>query len=266
MSLPPEVVDVCSSWLGLVDDVAPGLVVGLHVRGGLGFDEFVPGVSDVDMVAVLARRPSDDDLTALEESHALLADSTAGAPLDGFHVYAEDLALDPDDCPDLPCILHGWFDPAGRFDVTPVGWHELALHSVPVRGELPPVWTDAARLRAFTRDCLTGEWAGIAASLEKFPAESSTDDATWHVLGAARMHHLLVTGEQSAKSQAGRWALATMDERWHPVLRDALRLRGASAEDRALPPSYADPAERGRDVAAFVAHVVASAACAPDLG
>ncbi|TCJ28998.1 aminoglycoside adenylyltransferase domain-containing protein [Nocardioides jejuensis] len=259
LSLPDEVAEVCDAWLQIVDGLAPGLVTGLHVRGGLGFGEYVAEVSDIDMVAVLARRPDDADISALEESHQQLAEVGAGAPLDGFHVFADDLAADPDDCPDLPCILHGWFDPAGRFDVTPVGWHELAFHSMAVRGDLPPVWTDAARLRDFTRDCFTGEWAGIAASLEKFPAESATDDATWHVLGAARMHHLLVTGEQTSKSAAGRWALATMGERWQPVLREALRIRGASEADRAHPPAYADPAERGRDVAAFVAHVVASA-------
>lgn len=257
-ALPADVAEVCATWLALVDDLAPGLVTGLHVRGGLGFGEFVPGTSDVDMVAVLARRPDDADVAALEESHERLGESGPGAPLDGFHLFAGDLAGDPDDCPDLPCILHGWFDPAGRFDVTPVGWHELAHHSIAVRGELPAVWTDATRLRAFTRECLTGEWRGIAESLEKFPAESATEEASWHVLGAARMHHLLVTGDPTSKSAAGRWALTAMEERWHPVLREALRIRGAG-HDAAITPQYADPADRGRDVAAFVAHVVASA-------
>jgi hypothetical protein len=250
--LPAEVVSVCGAWLELVDGLAPGLVTGLHVRGGLGFGEYVAGMSDVDIVAVLSRRPSDDDVAALEESHLQLAEGQHIAPLDGFHVFAGDLAGDPDDCPEVPCILHGWFDAAGRFDVTPVGWHELARHSVAVRGELPPVWTDDDRLAAFTRECLSGEWAAIAASLAKFPAESATDEATWHVLGAARMHHLLVTGEQTSKSAAGRWGLAHYDARWHPVLTDAVRIR----EGGAGPSAYDDPERRGRDVAAFVAHVI----------
>lgn len=253
--LPAEVAEVCSAWLDLVDELAPGLVGGLHVRGGIGFGEYVAGVSDVDVVAVLTRRPSDADVGALEESHLQLADAGHAAALDGFHVFAGDLAGDPDDCPELPCILHGWFDPAGRFDVTPVGWHELAHHSVPVRGELPQVWTSTDRLCAFTADCLAGEWAGIAASLVKFPAESATDDATWHVLGAARMHHVLVTGEQTSKSAAGRWGLTHYDARWHPVLTDALRVREGGSD----PSAYDDLARRGRDVAAFVAHVVEAA-------
>lgn len=249
---------LCTTWLDIVDRLAPGLVTGLHVRGGVGFGEFVPGASDVDMIAVLAHRPTDADVDALEESHLLLAEHDLGTPLDGIHVTAADLAGDPEDSPDAPCVLHGWFEPCGRYDLSPVGWHELAHHSVPVRGELPEVWTDDARLVAFTRDALRTEWAGFAASLAKFPAEAATDAATWHVLGAARLHHLLVTEEMTSKSAAGRWGLGHYEERWHPVLREALRIRGAE-DDGSLPPQYADPAARGADVAAFVAHVVDAA-------
>lgn len=252
-ALPAEVAEVCSTWLGTVDALAPGLVTGLHVRGGVGFGEFVPGTSDIDMVAVLAHRPSYAEVDALEESHALLAERGLAAPLDGIHVTAADLAEDPDDCPDVPCVLHGWFEPEGRYDVSPVGWHELALHSVAVRGDLPAVWTDHERLLAFTRATLHGEWAGFAASLAKFPAEAATEAATWHVLGAARLHHLLATGEMTSKSAAGRWGLGFYDARWHPVLREALRVR----EGGPGPSAYDDPAGRGADVAAFVAHVVA---------
>lgn len=254
--LPPEVGQVCTTWLERVDDLAPGLVTGLHVRGGLGFGEYVAGASDVDMVAVLAHRPSGGEVDALEQAHAdLAAEHPDWPPLDGFHATAADLAGDPDDCPDLPCALHGWFEPADRYDVTPVGWHELARHSIAVRGELPPVWIDDARLAAFTRDTLRGEWAGIAASLAKFPAEAAAEEATWHVLAAARMHHLLVTGQMTSKSAAGRWGLGHYDARWHPVLREALRIREASGTSSA----YADPLLRGADVAAFTAYVVRQA-------
>jgi hypothetical protein len=72
------------------------------------------------------------------------------------------------------------------------------------------------------------------------------------VLGVARLHHLLATGEMTSKSAAGRWGLGFYDERWHPVLRESLRLR----ERTDGPSGYDDPAARGRDVAAFTAYVV----------
>jgi hypothetical protein len=269
MTSPPSVPDavqkVCAAWLDLIDAGAPGLVTGLHLRGGLGFGEYVEGASDVDMVAVLDHSPSYDEVAALEAAHAELAATHPQPPLDGFHLTAADLAKDPDDCPDLPCALHGWFEPADRYDVTPLGWHELARHSIAVRGELPKVWTDQRRLEDFTRHTLTTEWAEIAASLEKFPQESAADEATWHVLAAARMHHLLVTGEMTSKSAAGRWGLVHYDKRWHPVIREALRIRESASSGEPTSASgapsqggaeYSDPAMRGADVAAFTAYVV----------
>jgi hypothetical protein len=254
--IPDPAREVCAAWLDDIDQRAPGLVVGLHLRGGLGFGEFVPGTSDVDFVAVLSRRPSGSEVEALEDSHVAVAAAYPATPFDGIHLTAGDLAGDPEDCPDLPCVLHGWFEPAGRYDVSPVAWHELAHHSIRVRGELPPVWTDHQRLLEFTRDNLTTYWADQAAALAKFPDEAARDDScAWCVLGVARLHHLLVTGEMTAKGAAGRWGLGYYDARWLPLLREALRLR--SGDDG--PGEYDDPAARGRDTAAFTAYVVETA-------
>lgn len=256
MVLPAAARAVCDTWLAEIDLARPGLVNGLHVRGGIGFGEFVPGRSDVDFVAVLARRPSYADEDALEASHAATLARHPDLPFDGLHVLAEDLAGDPDDCPDVPCVLHGHFEAAARYDVSPVAWHELAHHSLAVRGELPPVWTDDARLRAFTAANLDTYWRDQAAGLAKFPSEAAGDLACeWAVLGSARLHHLLVTGEMTTKSAAGRWGLAYYDERWHRLLREALRLR----ESGTGPGEYAgDVAQRGRDTADFTAYVVAA--------
>jgi hypothetical protein len=244
--LPAEVAAVCTTFL---DAVAGGLVTGLHLRGGVGFGEFVPGRSDIDFAAVLSRRPTGPDLDVLRAAHDLVAERHPAQPFDGLHLLADDLARDPDDCPDVPCVLHGWFEPEARYDVSPVAWHELALHSVPVLGELPVVWTDQGRLLEFTGSNLATYWADQAAALAKFPSEAAGDLACeWCVLGVARLHHLLVTGEMTTKSAAGRWGLSFYDERWHPVLREALRIReGAPGE------GYAD---RGSDTAAFTAYVV----------
>lgn len=251
--LPAEVEELCRAWLADIDRRAPGLVTGLHLRGGLGFGEYVPGVSDVDFVAVLAHRPGPDEVDILEESHVALAAAYPQPPFDGLHVTADDLARDPDVCPDVPCVLHGWFEPEARYDVSPVAWQELARHSVPLRGEPVTPWTDRDRLLAFTRDNLATYWADQAAALAKFPDQAAMEEScAWCVLGVARLHHLLATGEMTSKSAAGRWGLGFYDERWHPVLRESLRLR----ERTDGPSEYDDPAARGRDVAGFTAYVV----------
>ena len=149
MTLPEPARAVCETWLAEMDRTAPGLVTGLHVRGGIGFGEFVLGKSDVDFVAVLSRRPTMADEDLIEAAHGVTSARHPDVPFDGLHLLAEDLAADPEDCPDVPCVLHGYFEPAARYDLSPVAWHELAGHSVTVRGELPEVWTDRERLLSF---------------------------------------------------------------------------------------------------------------------
>lgn len=47
--LPDPVRAVCFDWLTAIDERAPGLVIGLYLRGGPAFDKWMPGQSDVDL-------------------------------------------------------------------------------------------------------------------------------------------------------------------------------------------------------------------------
>lgn len=251
MTLPEPVRRACATWL---EAMAPtGLIEGLHLRGGLGFGEWVPGRSDIDFVAVLTRRPSTADVASIQAAHEAVRTDQPTVDFDGMHLLTADLRADPELCPDVPCVLHGWFEPAAPYDLSPVAWHELAHHGVTVHGApVADIWTDDAALRDFTRGNLDTYWRDQAESLAKFPAEAASDaSCEWVVLGVARLHHLLVTGAQTTKTRAGEWGLAFYDPSWHPVLREALRLRTGVGE-----PSYHDTAQRGRDTAAFAAYVV----------
>jgi hypothetical protein len=236
--------------------VPDGLVTGLYLRGGLGFGEWVEGHSDVDFTATLAHRPSYDEVASLRAGHETVAARHGDSPtLEGVHVLASDLARPPDECPDMPAVLMGGFEQRSRFDLSPVGWHELARHGITVTG--PPledldIWTDDAVLRAYTIDNLHTYWRGQADHCATRQESAATDFACeWVVPGVARLHHLLETGEQTAKSIAVRWGLGFYPERWHRVLREALRVREGIGV-----PEYGDLAERGADVAAFASYVV----------
>jgi hypothetical protein len=249
--LPPSVDAVCTTFLSAVPD---GLVTGLYLRGGIGFGEWVDGKSDVDFTATLSRRPGDDDVDALRSAHATVAETYGDRPyFDGGHVLADDLRRSPAECPDSPTVLLHDFSVRDAYD--PVGWHELARHGVTVAG--PPVeslgiWTDDALLRAHTIDNLDTYWRRHAEAGAADPVRASVPDACeWVVPGVARLHHLLVTGDQTAKSRAVRWGLTYYPERFHRVLRESLAIREGAFESQ-----YDDLSERGRDVAAFAAYVV----------
>jgi len=114
------------------------------------------------------------------------------------------------------------------------------------------IWTDQERLLEFTRDNLDSYWRGNATALAAQPNEGAREVACcWCVLGVARLDHLLVTGELTTKSGAGRWGLTYYPERFHRVLREALRIREGGLDE------YPDDDQsRGQDTAAFTAYVV----------
>jgi hypothetical protein len=252
VGLPEPVAAVCTTFLAAVPD---GLVTGLYVRGGLGFGEWVDGASDVDFFATLSRRPDSDDVAALRSAHEHVAAAHPAPYFDGPHVLASDLAASPDLCPEVPAVLMHEFDELCRHEISPVGWHELAHHGITVTGQPLAelgIWTDDAVLRAHTIDNLDTYWRGRAEACASTPELAALDDAcTWVVPGVARLHHLLVTREQTAKSLAVRWGLGFYPERFHRVLRESLRLREGVGD-----PEYDDVADRGADVTAFASYVV----------
>lgn len=255
VEIPTPVAAVCRTFLAEAPD---GLVTGLYLRGGMGFGEWVPGQSDVDFVATLAHRPSDVEVTALERAHVAVVAAHPAVPFDGMHLLATDLAADPADCPEGPVILHGHFEEHGRLDPE-IAWHELALNGLTLSG--PPletlgIWTSYQALEEFTRNNLDTYWRRSAEALLAMPSEGARPDAcAWCVLGVARLHHLLVTGEMTTKSAAGRWGLTHYPDRFHRVLREALRIRG-HIQDVGGDEYPEDGAARGQDTADFTAYVV----------
>lgn len=248
-----EVRRTTDTFLAAVDRAAPGLVAGLYLHGSLGFGEFFPGHSDIDFVAVLNSRPDPAHLQMLAAVHAEVRRKHPEQHFDGIHLVAEDLRRDPVQCPDVPYAHEGVFTPAGRFELNPVTWHELARHGIVIRGPELPVWTDDAALRAFTRENLATYWQRRGELLAREPGLAAQREVTeWCVLGVSRLHHLLANGRLTSKCGAGRYAIATFDDRWRTVIAEALRVR----ETPALPSCYADPAERARDTAEFTAMVV----------
>ena len=265
MRLPADVTSVTGAFLRAAEERTPGLVDGLYLHGSLAFGEYFPGASDVDFVAVLSARPDDVQIAGLAAAHDAVRAAFPRPHFDGVHLISADLAEPPDACPDVPCVLEGSFEHAGRLSVNPVTWHELAWHGITVLGpDLADrrVWTDQAALRSFTYANLTSYWTPVAARLRAAPPEAITqENVAWCVLGVSRLHHLLATGSMTSKSGAGRYASTAFSPRWRPVIAEALRAR----EHPDTTSAYADdPVARGRDAAAFTTMAIESGlACGP---
>ncbi len=230
------------------------LIHGLYLHGSLCWGEFFAD-SDIDFVAVLTHEPSPVDLEALEAAHAHVREVAPQRRFDGFHCRAGDLARPSSALGLVPVHLAGKFDVAGRVDVNPVTWHELAERGIRIRGRKPAVHTDVEELLDYTWENLASYWAPLHAKIEEAGDRAVGEDpaaVAWATLGLARLHHLLAVRELTSKSGAGRYVISALDPRWHALAREALAIR----EEPGTPSNYADLTQRGRDVREFMAWAI----------
>lgn len=254
--LPEAVVRATDTLLDALDSRAPGLVEGLHLHGSLAWGEFFRH-SDVDAAVTLTRRPDANDLAVLAWAHGEAARAVPDHPLDAFHCLVDDLRRPASGVGPVPVAREGGFVPAGVLADAPVRWAELATRGLTVVGTPAShvgVHHDPEGLAAYARHCLATQWRGVASELATgWRGAGRRDDAApRYVLGVARLHHLLATGELTSASGAGRYVVARLDPYWHPIAREALRAR----ETPDAPTAYARLTQRGRDVRDFVAWVV----------
>lgn len=255
--LPGVVRAVSDAHLALLDERVPGLLDGLHLHGSLGFDGEFHGGSDVDFVAVTSRRPTEADTAVLRQVHAELDKRWPQPAYDGFYVTAADLAGPPDVVPDVPGVLHQWFDVGTHCDITHITWRELRDHGVTLhRRDLRDlqIWSDDAALHASTLESLDTFWRSQLEAMEHHPREASLPQAAeWGALGAPRLVHLLVTGRPTSKSGAGRWAREAYPHH-REIVEEGLRVRERPDD----PSTYAaDPGRRRRDLVALMTEVIA---------
>jgi hypothetical protein len=277
---------VVRTYLEAVDDEAPRLVEGLYLTGSIALDDFRPGTSDIDFLAVTASAPDASAVAALGRAHVRVQARCPRPFFDGRYVTWDDLARDPREASPGPYAYAGRFHAHGRGDCDPIAWHTVAWHGVPCRGPEPSsrrIWTDPSTLRAWTLGNYDRYWQPLLRRTRR-PHDpwsliaSTTYGAAWIVLGVCRLHYTLATGRICSKEAAGAYGLDAFPGEWHRALNEALRIRRA---DRARPDVasvlsefavdlrlrnapdggslYRTPVARRRDVLAFADVVIADA-------
>jgi hypothetical protein len=235
-----DVVAALGTYLDIVDTTAPGLVEGLYVVGSYALDDWQPGRSDIDIVAVLAEPASDDDFGSLRTAQALLNEHQPLPHIDGPYLAWADLIAAPATGLHRPWTLDGELHHDGEcFEINPVTWYTLAEYGVTVRGPAVDrlnIWCETEDRMRFVIDNLSTYWYQLAESVEKACEDptASFDVASfeWCALGALRLHYTAFTGDVTSKRGAGEHGLVVTPESMHDTLRAALDARagGTMAE------------------------------------
>jgi hypothetical protein len=232
-NLQPPADALVSTYLELVDAEAPGLLAGLYLVGSLALDDFRPGHSDVDFVAVVADLIAPPMVPALERVHGRLTAQFSLSLFEGIYLTLDDLRRDPAEVGPAPYVHEHQFHAAGRFELNPVTWATLARQGLAVRGPAVAdlaVWDDPAVLDRWTRQNLVEYWRPWRARhsrLLSWPGLSALRPwaTEWGVLGVSRLHYTLTTGGITSKYGAGLYAMRRFPRRWHRPILEALSIR-----------------------------------------
>jgi hypothetical protein len=234
MSAPHvSVAEGLGRFVEVVDSCAPGLLEGLYVVGSFALDDWQPGHSDIDVIAVTAEPATDDDFAVLRTANAILLEQQPLPHVDGPWVSWGDLITPPMSL-HRPWTLDGGLRHDGDcFELNPVTWYVLARQGVTVRGpsvDRLGVYLDTdARVR-FVVDNLGTYWASLADDLERVTAgdDGRAYDAgslEWCALGALRLHRTAFHGDVISKSAAAAYGLEIAPARFHGVLGRAAGIR-----------------------------------------
>jgi hypothetical protein len=209
-------------------------LLSMIVHGSLTFDDYVPGHSDIDLLAIVARPLNDSEIESL--SRTVAAERTrAPAPVD-LRVVTRGVATTPTETPPLDLYVRLKAPAPPAIEIRrqePDLLVELSIcreHGHALLGPAPPQLIEPVSPERVlgVGDAQLARW------------QSLTDDAPYAalmVLTACRIWRFNEERIHCSKSAAGQWAL-TRDPSLHAV-RDALRQRTGD-------PVSVEPAEIAR--------------------
>ena len=232
----PDVNAVLAELLASVEAILGERLLGMYLYGSLALGDFNPDGSDVDFLAVSDSDLPPDTLAALVALHARIfaVDSLWAKELEGSYVPGAALRRF-----ERAGALHPHID-RGESELS-VRQHEvdsvfqryvLREHGVALVGPPPSVWLDPVTsddLRGATVELMRIWWAPMANDPERLYFAGYQ---AYAVLTMCRTLYTLAHGDVVSKPAAARWAIATQDPRWAPLIERALAWRRDAGVDR----------------------------------
>ncbi len=231
MTIDPRVHPVIGEYLAEVDQAAPGLVTDFYVVGSAVLDDFRPGTSDVNFVAVLDPDRPQPACEALEAVHRQIAARGPAYVLDGVYVGADELLSSQARSQEGPHVRQGVFFRTGAHRRSVLDWYVFEGCGEAIRGDglaATPTWFEVRRLDAAVLDRARQSAAAfleVSAPAVSPGAERDPRELSSQVLAMTRLHYNLSTGKLCSKTKAGLYGLVAFTAEWSPLLDTALRVR-----------------------------------------
>lgn len=227
-NVPQPIQPVLHEYLRLVHDALPELLVGLYLHGSLALDAFIPGLSDIDFIAITSRRCSMSDINALRAVHQSLTQRYPETPLEGSYLQWPDLGRLEAVVPPHPHIHGGILHPSGYHDINGVTWWILKYRGIAVIGPPPDhldIDVDLDDLVVKMRHNLNTYWAGFTTHPRRMAWLLDDYGIQWTVLGVLRQFYTFREYAITSKIGAGAYAVKHVPCHWHRLIHEAINIR-----------------------------------------
>jgi predicted nucleotidyltransferase len=211
--------------------------VGMYLDGSLAIGDFDPDKSDIDFVVVTNADVASDTFGVLKTMHHRIAAGASKWARELEGSYISKRALRHDRRP----AAHPYIDRGSMLAMVqpengywPIHRHMLREHGVVLAGPLPPTLIEPVPpedLREAVRGILREWWMPM---LTEGPLLQNGFYRCYAVLTMSRMLYTLRHGAIVTKPVAARWVQGALDERWTPLIQQAL------AWSRDVPPDLGE--------------------------
>lgn len=232
--IPAVLQPLLNNYLQAIDACLPGFLTGLYLHGSIALDAFDPRWSDVDFVAVISRRATASDCEHLVAVHAQIAAQYPQWALEGSYLQVSDIGRLDDAVEPYPHFADT-LRPDEHNALTLVTWWLLKTHGIAVHGAAPEsldFTVDWSLLVTQMHENLNTYWAQFARPSQRALWLLSDYGIQWAVLGVLRQYYSFREGDITSKTGAGAYALAHVPAAWHPLIREALRIREQGGGNR----------------------------------
>lgn len=206
----------------------PGLINAFYLVGSIALDAFNPRYSDIDFVAVLTRRASPGDQQKLLEIHRFIERQYPLWKMEGDYFQPSDLGRLDDEVGPFLKYHDGKLERRQRYSLGSVTWWILKTKGIALFGSPPQelaITVDMDRLLQGQLENLNSYWAYWTKRPVRWASLLSDWGVQWTVLGVLRQFYTLREQGIISKTEAGKYALGCLPERWQPIIVEAIALR-----------------------------------------
>jgi hypothetical protein len=232
--VPEKVNEVVNDYFKVVEERLPNLLESFYLFGSVSLGAYQDGMSDIDFYAVIKRKLTDADVEVLKQVHQDMKKQYPKPSLDGMYVTREDLDGRNEGVQSCPYFNEGKLQMFRAFHRSSIDAYQLKTYGIVIKGlpiETYNIPTDWNQLKVNLVGNINSYWMNWTKRCERvtslqFPGLFvSGSMIEWGVLVVTRLYYSIKEEDIISKVGAGKYALHTVPEKYHPILQEALRIR-----------------------------------------